>query len=215
MIDIKYFLEEEDNYNKTNHDEWTTNEFGELEFAHDALSFLREKPFHKLCAATDFVTERCTQFGLTDSERTVLRMFYAKWSAEFRDDFYKKPIPELANNMFITLNNVIKKAPITDSKVLYRFCNEYDQANMKINDVILIPHNLTCTTFNWNQNGNNVYVICTLPSDKTCAHDLYKIYEHGDEKQVNFLRGTRFLVTKIEEIPNTKYHTYYLDELAL
>ena len=45
MIDIKYFLEEEDHYNNTNHDVWKTNEFGELEFAHDALSFLMEKPF--------------------------------------------------------------------------------------------------------------------------------------------------------------------------
>lgn len=45
-------------------------------------------------------------------------------------------------------------------------------------------------------------------------HIIYlRFWEHCDEKQVDFLRGTSFKVTKIEETQGTEYHKYYLQEI--
>ena len=45
-------------------------------------------------------------------------------------------------------------------------------------------------------------------------HNLYEIYEHGDEKQVNFLRETSFKVTKIEKTKGSDYVKIHLEEIA-
>ncbi len=85
---------------------------------------------------------------------------------------------------------------------------------MNLGDVILVPHNLTCSADRWNRSDYNIYFIQTLSQDKTGAHDLCKMYPHNPaEKQVNFLRGTKFLVTDIKEIRGTVYHEFCLKEL--
>ena len=57
-------------------------------------------------------------------------------------------------------------------------------------------------------------MITPLTNGKTKAHNLYEIYEHGKEKQVDFLRDTSFMVTKVEETKGTSYRKYYLKELS-
>ena len=132
-----------------------------------------------------------------------------------RDDYYHGKIPEVVKQMFIGINNVVAKAPLNKDKVLYRFCCNEDPKEMKVGDVVNFPYNLTCTNFDWNQaKYKNVYVITPLPNGKTRAHNLYEIYEHGDEKQVDFLRDTSFMVTKVEETKGTPYRKYYLKELS-
>lgn len=65
----------------------------------------------------------------------------------------------------------------------------------------------------WRPNFRTL-TITPLPNGKTRAHNLYEIYEHGDEKQVDFLRDTSFMVTKVEETKGTPYRKYYLKELS-
>ena len=155
------------------------------------------------------------KFGLTKAEQVLLNMYYAQHSAKFRDDYYHGKIPEVVKQMFIGINNVVAKAPLNKDKVLYRFCCNEDPKEMKVGDVVHFPYNLTCTNFDWNQaKYKNVYVITPLPNGKTRAHNLYEIYEHGDEKQVDFLRDTSFMVTKVEETKGTPYRKYYLKELS-
>lgn len=142
-------------------------------------------------------------------------MYYAEHSAKFRDDYYHGEIPEVVRQMFIGINNVVSKAPQNKDKILYRFCHDEDPKGMKVGDVVNFPYNLTCTNFDWNQaKYKNVYVITPSPNGKTRAHNLYEIYEHGDEKQVDFLRDTSFMVTKVEETKGTPYRKYYLKELS-
>ena len=43
----------------------------------------------------------------------------------------------------------------------------------------------------------NVYIIEPLKDGSTKAHNLHAICNHGDEKQVNFTRGTSFKITKV------------------
>lgn len=58
---------------------------------------------------------------------------------------------------------MVNKAPINADPILYRFCNDYDKCDMKVGDIINIPHNLTCTNYNWHQEKyNNVYIISPL-----------------------------------------------------
>lgn len=155
------------------------------------------------------------KFGLTKAEQVLLNMYYAQHSAKFRDDYYHGEIPEVVRQMFIGINNVVSKAPQNKDKILYRFCQNEDPKGMKVGDVVNFPYNLTCTNFDWNQaKYKNVYVITPLPNGKTRAHNLYEIYEHGDEKQVDFLRDTSFMVTKVEETKGTPYRKYYLKELS-
>lgn len=56
-------------------------------------------------------------------------------------------------------------------------------------------------------------MITPLQDGNTKAHNLYDIYEHGQEKQIDFLRGTSFKVTKIEKTKGTPYKKFYLSEV--
>ena len=214
MKDIKYFLDEEDRYNQANNEAvilWNN----ELEsIVCDPLSFLQKRPFHRSYDNIGYVREHTKGYELNDAELTVLSMFIMNYSRYFRDDYYNKPIPEIATSMFEVLESIVAKAPRFDNNTLYRFCNEYDKSDMKVGDVILVPHNLTCTADRWNRSDCNIYVIQTLSQDKTGAHDFCKMYPHNPaEKQVNFLRGTKFLVTDIKEIKGTVYLEFCLKEL--
>ena len=51
------------------------------------------------------------KYALTAIERVVLMLFYSKYSAQFRDDYYKNNIPELATKMFQVLDGIVAKAP--------------------------------------------------------------------------------------------------------
>lgn len=85
---------------------------------------------------------------------------------------------------------------------------------MVVGEVVCFPYNLTCTNYDWHQEKDkDVYVITPLSNGKTKAHNLFEIYEHGDEKQVDFLRNTSFKVTKVEATEGTAFKKYYLSEL--
>lgn len=214
MKNIKYFLDEEDRYNQANHEAVLLWNNGLESIERDPLSFLRKRPFHRSYDNIGYVRELTKGYELNDAEHIVLSMFIMQSSQYFRDDYYNMPIPEIAISMFEVLESVIAKAPRFDKNTLYRFCNDNDKFDMKVGDVIFVPHNLTCTTSRWNRSDCNIYVIQTLSQDKTRAHDLCKMYPHNPaEKQVNFLRGTKFLVTDIKEIKGTVYHEFYLKEL--
>lgn len=188
MKDISYFLDEEDKYCQTKPEEvevWD-EDAQEWDYKHIPLDFLRSRPFHRYYNDVDYIRERTQGYELTEAELVALGLFFMQHSRYFRDDYYGDKIPEIALNMFEILNNVISKAPTTENTTLYRFCQDEDKHDMKVGDIVVIPHNLTCTTEEWNRNDNNIYVIKTLPHDKTHAHDIYKLYPHNEnEKQVN------------------------------
>jgi hypothetical protein len=137
-------------------------------------------------------------FELTEAERVVLRMFYGDMSHIFRDDYYQNDVPEIAQELFKVLNSVVSKAPQNKSSLLYRFCVREDNVDLKKGDVFTVPHNLTCTEENWNQSDRkHMYIIEPLKEGMTKAHNVYKIFEHGLEHQVNFTRKTSFEITKV------------------
>ena len=80
---------------------------------------------------------------------TTGRLFLGKYSYIFRDDYYYEGVTDFIQNLFDTLDDMVNKAPINADPILYRFCNDYDKCDMKVGDIINIPHNLTCTNYNW------------------------------------------------------------------
>lgn len=216
MKDISYFLGAEEKYNHTELEEkmvWN-EELQAWDYRSAPLDFLRSNPFHRSYENIEYNRKLTKDFKLTDAELVVLGMFIMHYSAPFRDDFYGNEIPELALNMFDVLNSLVAKAPITEHSILYRFCQAEDKHDMMVGDILFVPHNLSCTSDKWNRNDRNVYVIKTLSHDKTCAHDIYKMYPHNvNEHQINFIRGTKFLVTEIKEIFGTEYREFYMKEL--
>ena len=216
MKDIKYFLEVEDKYCQTEREEvevWD-EEVRDWDYKRVPLDFLRQKPFQRGYDNIAYKKEITKGYDLSDAELIVLGSFIMHHSKFFRDDYYGDVIPEIAKNMFEVLDVSVSKAPITEHKTLYRFCQVEDKHDMKVGEVLFIPHNLTCTSDKWDRNDRDIYIIQTLPRDKTHAHDIYKMYPHNkNEHQINFLRGTKFLVTEIKEIAGTEYHEYFMDEL--
>jgi len=83
-------------------------------------------------------------------------------------------------------------------------------SSTKIGEIFEPSHSLTTTTEVW-ENDTNMYVITLRSIDKTKAHSLYKIYNHGNETQVNFERGTQFVVENVEYTKNRKI--VYLKEI--
>ena len=216
MKDIQYFLDEEDKYCQTDPEEtmvWD-DEAQDWDYKRIPLDFLRSRPFHQSYNNLGCIKERTQGFDLSDAELTILGMFIMHHSWCFRDDYYGEEIPEIAKNMFEVFDSLVAKAPKTKNHLLYRFCVDEDRHDLKINEIISFPHNLTCTSEKWNRSDNDIYVVTTLSGSRTRAHDIYKMYPHNEqERQVNYLRGTKFLVIDVQDIPGTKYHEFFMNEL--
>ncbi|MBR6252218.1 MAG: hypothetical protein IKR17_13665 [Bacteroidales bacterium] len=218
--DIRYFLDEENAFcqNHPNYGETYWNEeLGEMSVfgIDDRLNYLSDRVFSNIYKTIKEPLGREIEFGLSDAQRVLLRLFYRQHSAIFRDDYYHSGITDFVQNLFDTLDDMIKKAPISNDSILYRFCTEYDKTDMNIGDKVTFHHNLTCTNFDWNQaKYTNVYYISPLKEGKTKAHSLYEIYEHGDEKQVDFLRNVSFLVKGVDNTIGTSYKKFYLEEIV-
>lgn len=216
--DIQYFLNAEKEFCKE-HPDYGTLYFDEKYGMgkvgdNDQASFLIHRPFEENFNRHFKLIGNEDKYGLTDAERILLNMYYAQHSAKFRDDYYHSEIPEVVKQMFMGINNVVAKAPQNQDKILYRFCQSEDPKNMKVGETINFPYNLTCANYDWKQaKYKNVYVITPLQDGNTKAHNLYDIYEHGQEKQIDFLRGTSFKVTKIEKTKGTPYKKFYLSEV--
>lgn len=220
MDKLKYFLEEEKKYSASHEgidSMWYDEGNGEMNLDSDenSLGFLKKRPFEKYSKASIAHINEASKYNLSPIERTILSMFFGDCSAEFRDDLYHGDIPELVKKMMEILDIVVKKAPITDHTNLYRVCNDNDDVNISIGDILTVRHNLTCSAKDWNAKNANVYVIRTLPPNKTRAHDLYKIYNKAKEYQVNFLRNTCFKVIKVVPNGNFGEMMFYLNEIHI
>ena len=218
--DLDYFLEQErqfkekhPDYGKMFYDE-SIGEMSEIGI-NDRLNFLSDGviSMYKEYLNDGYIGNE-EQYQLTDAGRVMLRMLYCRHSDLFRDDYYYEGIPVVVQNMFDTLDSVVAQAPLNSHPLLYRFCHDHDPVNFHVGEIVRFPHSLTCTNFDWHQDDEkNVYLVTPLSNGRTRAHNMFEIYEHGDEKQVNFLRGTSFEVTQIEKHEGSELVKIYLKEI--
>lgn len=217
--DIKYFIDYEEqfiknhpNYGEPFYDE-TIDEMSSYG-VNDRLNYLSDKVISNAYKLIKVPLGKEIEFGFSDAQKVLFRLFYGKHSQIFRDDYYYDEVGDFAQNLFDTFDDAVRKAPINTDSILYRFCNEHDKCNMKTGDIIEFPFNLTCTNYDWKQeHSKNVYLITPLKDGKTRAHNLFDIYKNGDENQVDFLRHTKFKVTGIENTDGTEHKKIYLEEL--
>lgn len=201
MKDLEYFLVKEDDYLSKygNEPNLIFNDFGELEPSDFDIpdSFLRQRFFHNI-NYNDFPYKNDLEnYNLSPIEIIILRLFIGDKSYLFRDDFYSE-IPEVVREMQIVLDIVISKAPMYDGNVLYRVLNEYDRVDLSIGEVFVPCFSLTCSKDDWKTKADK-YIIHTKV-DNTKAHSVYLFHNHGNECQVNFIKGTSFRVIDIRFI---------------
>ncbi len=213
MKDIQYFLNEEEKYLTSPQAEpelvWN-DEYEELDYLYDPLDFLRTRPFQTFQYNN---IDKENNYRLTDVEKMIFACFISDISYVFRDDNYCGKVPEIVREMQMVLNSIILKAPKYKGNTLYRFTKIGDKTDFEIGDIYQPLHSLTATTEDWEQNRSDVYVIKTLPENETKAHSLYLIHNHGDETQVNFLRGTSFKITNIEPLEGSEYKRIFMSEI--
>ena len=223
MKPLKYFLQEENKYNESHNGDNITLDFGEesggilWDAEDELLYFLRKRPFEKYSKASLEHIDETSKYGLSPIERTILSMFYGDCSAEFRDDLYRGCVPIFVMNMMEVLDSVVRKAPTTKHNILYRFCHDSDKIDMEEDEDIVFAFNLTCTADNWAKvwppKESKVYIVYPLQNEFTRGHDLYKIYNKANEKQVDFLRNTKFKVAKVKNLNDIDSKLIYLNEL--
>jgi hypothetical protein len=199
--DIQYFIKKEKEYISEHKNDGTIFVEGTGPIDDDFYNpeyFLKDGKIQWYYDGIKGYIENEEKYELTEAERVILRMFYGDMSCYFRDDYYHGTIPEVARELFKVLNSLVLKAPQSESSTLRRYCVPQDKTDFSKGDIFTIAHCLTCTKDNWGQEDRkNVYIIEPLKDGKTKAHNLYEIYNHGDEKQVNFTRGTSFKITKV------------------
>lgn len=200
MKDINYFLKAEEDYIQTPIPDMIYIEGVGFEFPEEPLQFLRRKPFSSL---TEMSRRNEGKNGLNAEEWLMLYCFLGPFSGYFRSDNYHTGIPEVVKEMQEILDSAISKAPKCECKTLYRFLNDFDKRNLHIGEVYTPTHSLTTTTEVWNKDSD-MYIIAPVSNGNTRAHSLFKLYNHGDETQVNFERGTKFKVVDIKDINNRK-----------
>lgn len=200
MKDIDYFLQAERDYIQTPIPDMVYIEGVGFEFPYEPLQFLRRSPFSSML---EISRKNEGKGGLNTVEWIILYCFLGPFSCYFRSDNYHESIPDIVIEMQLVLDSVIRKAPKCVSKTLYRFLNDFDKSDFQIGDTYMPTHSLTTTTEDWGKH-TDMYVITPLPDDRTKAHSLFELYNHGDETQVNFERGTNFRVTDIIQDNNRK-----------
>lgn len=217
--DLQYFINAENEFCKKHPDygecffDTSINEMSERGI-NDRLNFLSDRVISNCNKIIKEPSEKELEFGLSDAQRVLLMLFLGKYSYIFRDDYYYEGINDFIQNLLDTLDDMVNKVPINSDSKLYRFCNDYDKSDMKVGDIITVPHNLTCTNIDWHQERwNNVYVISPLNNGETRARNIFEICKNTGEMQIDFLRNTKFQVERIDYTKGTEYKKFYLKEL--
>lgn len=196
MENLDYFVEFEQSYCKNPIPDMVYVDGSGFEPGEEPLHFLRKGRFTQLAQRA---CELKGTSGLSDVEWLILLCFMADLSPYFRSDTYYNGVPNVVKEMQHILDIVISKAPVFSGKKLYRFLKSNDKTDFSVGDCFIPEHSLTTTMEDWGQDCES-YVITPMPPDKTRAHSVCYFYNHGNEMQVNFERGAKFVVTDIQKL---------------
>lgn len=220
MKDVRFFTEYEMKYikeNKVKREFFFNEEAGGFEEEYYAEDFLFREYFNLFSNGLqepDAVALK-NKFCLSDVEVLIMRCFLGPMSYYFRDDAYilYGGVPEIVKEMNIVLESLLQKAPKHTGEIVYRYLKTQDKTDFSVGDIYCPSHSVTTTIDGDWEIDTNIYVIKPLPQERTRAHDLYKIYNHGSEKQVNFLRNTKFIITEIDEKGINGHKRFFMDEI--
>lgn len=179
----------------------------------DKLFFFNQK--HVTTQArnlTNGLKHELSKWQLTKFEMLMLLCYQGDLSAVFDNgDPRKSPYP--INEMCKAFDTVLIKAPTCTDTPLYRQHRKNDVVDFKKGVIRTFPSYLTTSIKNWNQPSHQLIITPNL--NHTNAKALYKIRNDKKEYQVNFKRGSSFLIEKVEtfEEDGVEYKRIWMKEL--
>lgn len=179
----------------------------------DKLFFLNQGHIVKQAKnLTNELKQELSKWQLTKFEMLMLLCYQGDlWEIFDKGDPLKSPFP--INEMCKALDIVLVKAPTCTDTPLYRQHRKNDIVDFKEGEIRTFPSYLTSSTKNWNQPNHQLIITPNL--DYTNAKALYKIRNDKGENQVNFKRGTSFLIEKVEPFKEdgVEYRRIWMKEL--
>ncbi len=109
----------------------------------------------------------------------------------------------LKNALIENLDSALNKTPVNTHSVLY--ANDgFLRLNNKIKDRFIVQGFFTSSKDDFDNATDVKWIITPLSKNRTKAHEIYRIYNHGEdcsypEWQVEFERGTSFRITDIKK----------------
>lgn len=144
---------------------------------------------------TNALKHELSKWQLTKFEMLMLLCYQGDLSAVFDNgDSFNSPYP--INVMCKALDTVLIKAPICTDTHLYRRHRRNDVVDFKKGEIRTFSSYLTTSTKYLDQSCHQLIITPNLIH--TNAKALYKIRNDKGEYQVNFKRGSSFLIEKVE-----------------
>ena len=179
----------------------------------DKLSFFYQRHIAiQASNLTNDLKQDLSKWQLTKFEMLMLLCYQGDLSAVFDNgDSFNSPYP--INVMCKALDTVLIKAPICTDTPLYRRHRRNDVVDFKEGEIRTFPSYVTTSTEYLNQPCHQL--IITPKLKQTNAKALYIIRNDKEECQVNFKRGTSFLIEKVEsfEEDDIEFKRIWMKEL--
>ena len=127
----------------------------------------------------------------------------------------RRKLNALTEVLIQNLDSALRKAPKNTHPVLY--ANDgFMRGNNRIGDIFTVNGFFTTSIDDFDNAHSIKWIIEPLPEGQTKAHEIYKIYNHGEdcpypEYQVEFERGTKFEITDIKK--GKEYNVVHIKEL--
>ena len=179
----------------------------------DKLFFLNQN--HISIQARNLTNElkhELSKWQLTKFEMLMLLCYQGDlWEVFNNGDPGYSPYP--INQMCKALDIVLIKAPACQITPLFRQSRRNEVDNFIEGEIRTFSSYLTTSVNNWNQSNHQLIIIPNLSN--TNAKALYVIRNDKEEYQVNFIRGSSFLIEKIKtfEENSVEYKRIWMKEL--
>lgn len=191
------------------------NELLDLEKLHYSLNSARlpiSKQIENYTHMTEEDTIMFSSHGMNKEEAYIYLIFTGHCSGVFNRSLShpKKEMNPLEKIVVPAFDNILKKLERAKETMVYRMDEEYDRNDVKKwftahqGKVIQIPWFLSTSAEEW-EDYPVVWRITLLHDDRTTAHPVYKIINHGDETEVRFERNLNLKVGGIQETEKTLY----------
>lgn len=161
---------------------------------------------------TNELKHEMSRWQLTKFEMLMLLCYQGDlWTTFDNGDPSTSPYP--INIMCQALDTVLIKAPICTSTILYRRHRNSDVVDFVEGEIRIFPSYLTTSTKFCNQPCHQLIITANL--EHTNAKALYMIRNDKEEYQVNFKRGSSFLIERVAtfEEDGVEYKRIWMKEL--
>lgn len=164
--------------------------------------------------------ERCARFCITKEEYFSILMLEG-WDYDvIQESCYNESPSAFQTALIELLDSALEKIPSTSSRVLYRQERYQDIEHLRelffTHTPLRVAHYLTCSADDFDNCA--LKLVITPLGESSRARDIHLVRNQGEElpypeNQVEFMRGTSFLIDDIRE-PESGRYVVHCHELA-